>query len=363
MKFPKLAKIIREEVQGKTLDKYIEKFLPTFNALLDSTSNTMTNNVSLRDNVAGQFVDLKNVKGSKLKALEISWMRKDQPLMISLCRLRLVSSSSTNVANAGTVGLSSTWNVGSNIPETHMEEDGRALSAADYPELFAVIGNSFDTQTDPTTGSVMTAPGVGMFRIPNNKGLYKRGAGNSYRSGGTKLVSISVGMYMDDMTAKNGLTGASTTGSGTTASDAHTHTGSGTSSSAGAHVHPLSGRSSPTGFGVYGAARSSNTGTVSDLSGDMTSAGAHTHTYSFTTSSDAHTHTFSVTMTPLLADGDTESRPRSRGVLHVIQVKPIGASSVPVIDPRWGFDGERITCAIAGVADDAEYNVSLWIQA
>lgn len=71
--------------------------------------------------------------------------------------------------------------------------NGAAVLIADYPQLYAVIGTTFNTQIDPTTNSAWAAPAAGSFRLPDFRGLFIRGVGSP--SGGTV---VTLGGFQDD---------------------------------------------------------------------------------------------------------------------------------------------------------------------
>jgi hypothetical protein len=75
--------------------------------------------------------------------------------------------------------------LGSTAPAGFFPMDGRAIKKADYPELFAVLGNTYDTFDGAT------APASDEFRIPKQSvdglGLFMRGVGSS----------VGVGHYED----------------------------------------------------------------------------------------------------------------------------------------------------------------------
>ena len=77
---------------------------------------------------------------------------------------------------------------GSTSPTGWIVCDGAAYSQADYADLFAALGSTYNTQVNPTTGAAWAAPSAGQFRVPDMRGLFLRGEGTA--SGGD---AVSVG--------------------------------------------------------------------------------------------------------------------------------------------------------------------------
>jgi microcystin-dependent protein len=104
---------------------------------------------------------------------------------------------------------------GSTAPQGWHLCDGTVLEQADYAQLFANIGSTWDTFAHPVDGT----PTVGgsQFALPNLKGLYLAGSGDA---GGD---ARSLGVFQNDATDQNGLTVSGGTASGTFASSSHTH--------------------------------------------------------------------------------------------------------------------------------------------
>jgi len=85
---------------------------------------------------------------------------------------------------------------GSTAPVGWMKAEGQVLEKATYPELFANIGSTWDTFNHPVDG--LPTVGGTQFAIPNLKGLYLGGVGNSG-------VNRTLATFQSDSTAKNGL--------------------------------------------------------------------------------------------------------------------------------------------------------------
>jgi hypothetical protein len=71
------------------------------------------------------------------------------------------------------------------------------LEQADYPDLFAALGSTWDSFAHPVDGTPTV--GASQFALPNFKGLYLAGAGDA---GGDDRT---LGVFQDDETAVNGL--------------------------------------------------------------------------------------------------------------------------------------------------------------
>lgn len=135
---------------------------------------------------------------------------------------------------------------------------GQSLSRTAYPDLFAVIGTTFG------------ASSASVFNLPDLRGRVVAG------------LDVDSGGYADRLTSPNSRTlgaagGAQTVTLTETEMPAHTHTLSGTTSSAGAHTHSVNVADTLQTVSTAGV------GSVPDNGGGSTgSAGAHTHTLSGT---------------------------------------------------------------------------------
>lgn len=92
------------------------------------------------------------------------------------------------------LGLVEMW-AGVSVPEGYVLCDGRALSAADYPELYTAIGTTFNTAMS-SGGSLYTTE-AGEFRVPDLRGRFIVGQHDSdddYKrkglGGGKKMVTL-----------------------------------------------------------------------------------------------------------------------------------------------------------------------------
>lgn len=167
---------------------------------------------------------------------------------------------------------------GSTTPSGWIVCDGTAYSQADYPELFAALGNIYNTQINPTTGLAWIAPSAGQFRVPDMRGLFLRGEGTA--SGGD---AVTIGGHQGQKTAKNGI-GAVASGTSLTASV------------------PMSNGGNSNGMWHNGPSISAAAGDGNANGGNL-SAGTGGN----------HTHTVTIT-------GDNETRPVNRGVRYIIKV-------------------------------------------
>jgi len=86
---------------------------------------------------------------------------------------------------------------GSTAPTGWHVCDGTVLEQADYPQLFARLGSTWDTFAHPVDGTPTV--GAGQFALPNLKGLYLAG------SGGNGDSTFSLGSYAEDQIQAFGL--------------------------------------------------------------------------------------------------------------------------------------------------------------
>jgi len=186
--------------------------------------------------------------------------------------------------------------------------DGAVLDQATYPKLYAALGATWDTFAHPVDGT----PGVagGQFALPNLKGLYLAGEGNA---GGDVRT---LGSFQADKTAKNGLSNASSSTSGTAAGQGGGASNTGYTepnvinydNSSGWHI------SNSTGTSGKKALRWQTTG--ANTSGQLR-AQNHRH------SQVAHTHSASSvsgTASAQTISGDTETRPKTAPVNYIIKL-------------------------------------------
>lgn len=196
--------------------------------------------------------------------------------------------------------------------------DGTVLKKADFPDLYAAIGDTWNSFNHPVDG----APTVGgdEFALPNYKGLFLGGVGNN---GST---TYALGTFYDDATGKNGLSTTTTTVSWssnnvTTSSDSHSHTLNNNGAKRLALYSDTQGTNSP------------KTTSSNILSGNSagsalsTTSDSHNHTVNKSSwNSDQNAHGHAVTST------DAETRPKTAAVNYIICIvtnKAGGAMGVP----------------------------------
>ena len=211
--------------------------------------------------------------------------------------------------------------IGDTAPDGWALCHGQELSQATYPALYALIGTKFGSASG------------GMFKLPDLRGAYVRGAGTNAANpswaagvvGGTGGV-VSVALSSSHLPVHaHSFSGTSSTHSG------HQHAQSGTfslssgsaSSSGSGHSHSANiyrytaGRNyntsgggslervstlseSTTGIGMSGGTHSHSVSGSTTISGSTGLAGAHNHTYSGTTSNAGSGSAFS-TLPPFVA--------------------------------------------------------------
>jgi len=167
---------------------------------------------------------------------------------------------------------------------------GQSLLRSAYPQLFAVLGTTYNTQIDPTTGLAWSDPGALYFRVPDYRGLLMRSVGTA-----SGLDTVTVGGYQGHKSAANGLS--------TSLDGAHGHSmnnsaftfdgGSGVGSPAGA----LSNDGPPN----YPYRSTNFAGTWTNLANGVPGG---------TSGNGGHGHGFS---------GDNETRPINKGVYFIIK--------------------------------------------
>lgn len=202
---------------------------------------------------------------------------------------------------------------GASAPAGWLLCQGQELAQADYPDLYAAIGTTWDTARNQSTGVAYSAPSAGNFRVPDLRGVFLRGAGTSDGYAATTL-----GATQDDATAKNGLTNSTSSVS----VSGNKNQFDSNQSSSGGHSHTPSNGWSFVANGTGGAGANISTGGGGYVVNSTTNtAGAHTHTW---------TGTFSATGTAQAQtiSGDTETRPVNVGVNYIIKLWNDAADSV-----------------------------------
>jgi len=181
--------------------------------------------------------------------------------------------------------------------------DGAVLEQADYPDLYGVLGSTWDAFVHPVDGSPVV--GGSQFAIPNLKGLYLSMAGDA---GGD---SRTLGVYQNDATSQNGLTVSGGTASGTFASSSHTHNydGKGTKS-----------------FTAGNGLQYTNGGSVLQLGQTFLTASPNA--------------TSSVSNTPAsISASDSETRPKTAPVNYIIKLYSDKTNAISVgVNPATATD-------------------------
>lgn len=98
---------------------------------------------------------------------------------------------------------------GSTAPSGWAICNGQELNQTTYPDLFALLGSTYNTQTNPTTGSAWAAPSAGNFRVPDLRGIMLKGVGTP--TGGD---AVSLGGYQSDQNRVHAHAFSISTGSG-----------------------------------------------------------------------------------------------------------------------------------------------------
>lgn len=179
--------------------------------------------------------------------------------------------------------------------------NGASLSRTDYPELFAIIKDTYGASDEEH------------FNLPDLRGRTVVGMKSDDtdfntlgKKGGEKTVTLTVEQIPSHTHTFTGT--ASTT---SVESNSHTHTFSGTTSSNGAHSHvstsipSIASNYVDTTTSPFSLKYTLAEGNVNIEKNETTVSGAHTHTFTGTTStsSTTHTHTFTATGTNASAGG------------------------------------------------------------
>lgn len=200
----------------------------------------------------------------------------------------------SDVAPAGSV----TAFAGEVPPDGWLLCQGQELNIADYPALYAAIGTTWNTQTNPTSGSAYSAPAAGKFRLPDFRGSFLRGAGSPH-AGDT----CTVGGHQSQKTAKNGLSNSTSSVSASGNKDQMNRTSSSTGTPSG-YIERKANH--------YTGASSGPSGWYAITAWNSATSHAHTVTYTgtFSTSGTASAQTIT---------GDNETRPLNQGVQYIIK--------------------------------------------
>lgn len=194
---------------------------------------------------------------------------------------------------------------GTTAPPGALACNGASLLRAEYPDLFNVISTTWGS----VDGTHFTLPKL------NDTNRYLRAADGT---------TITVGQYQANVTGPHTHAGAAFSGTTSTESADHTHSGSGTTSGdSNDHVHGYTAPNPALIDIPGGSAGPSVPGTSASNTAGVNAF--HSHTYSFNTSgrSAAHTHTYSGTTGAIPTNTGTgtgtETRPESAGVLICIK--------------------------------------------
>lgn len=167
---------------------------------------------------------------------------------------------------------------GAAAPTGWLLAQGQCVSQTTYAALYSITGSL----------PYNTGCGGGLFKVPDYRGRYLRGAGAPGDGNGGDTVAL--GTFATDKTKANGLTASF---------------GSGSAASAGSHTHAVyqnSGNNVVGGTAIRVAGSDSGPQVRIDQSVDA--SGTHTHT---------------VTGTVTMGTGDSETRPKSYGVNYIIK--------------------------------------------
>jgi microcystin-dependent protein len=100
---------------------------------------------------------------------------------------------------------------GSTIPSGWLLCDGTDISTTTYAKLYVVIGNTYNTQINPTTGNQWVAPNG--FRLPDYRGSFLRGVGTSVNGSATTLAGWQTDQFQEH--SHNVIGGGGTGGTNT----------------------------------------------------------------------------------------------------------------------------------------------------
>ncbi|HEY9661948.1 MAG TPA: phage tail protein, partial [Allocoleopsis sp.] len=98
---------------------------------------------------------------------------------------------------------------GATVPTGWLECDGSSYSQTLYPDLYATLGSTWATCTNPLTGSAYSAPTAGNFRVPDLRGTFLRGVGTF--SDGIGTDTTLAGYQADQMQGHYHAGGAAST--------------------------------------------------------------------------------------------------------------------------------------------------------
>ena len=176
--------------------------------------------------------------------------------------------------------------------------DGSTLSRTTYALLFARLGGA---------SSPWGLPDGSTFKLPDFRGVFMRGAGSQTIS--SKVFTGTLGTKAVDTTAKNGLTTAVSTVSGTVGGTTNAggvdHSHAAGNDSAYAVIKGSGSNVGGTGYGII-SLPSATTGTAS----------AYSHSHAFTSTAGST----SMTAAAQAISGDAETAPANVGVNYIIRL-------------------------------------------
>lgn len=118
-------------------------------------------------------------------------------------------------------------NAASSPPTGWLLCNGQEVSKTTYADLFAAIGTTWDTATNPLTGSAQASPSTGNFRVPNLQGVFLRGVADYSGSGAYNTANdVTLGAYRVDQVQEFGVRINTQAGGGTGAGTDYPTTGS-----------------------------------------------------------------------------------------------------------------------------------------
>jgi microcystin-dependent protein len=176
---------------------------------------------------------------------------------------------------------------GGSAPSGWLLCDGSSYSTTTYAKLFGIIGSTYNTQINPSTGAAYTSPGAGLFRVPDYRSLFLRGTGTNNLG-----VTLALGDWQTHGTNKNALALTNTTvaSAGMSANSTHSHS--------------VNLRTGTQAFQVIGTGNSCDSATP----------------YNTNTNSADVSHVHNVTSNVSMSNGDTETRPQNKAVNYIIKV-------------------------------------------
>lgn len=240
-----------------------------------------------------------------------------------------INTLSTLVINAVPVG-SVVMIFTNTVPLNYLICDGSVLAQTDYPELWAVLGTLYCSNTVNTTVD---------FQLPDLRGEFIRGLDRGRGVDLNRTLDIAPQQFSTALPVSQSFT-TDTQGAHTHTTDtqgAHTHT----TDIQGAHTHTTNSAGAHTHSMTFNTAVQSGSSTqclsVPNFDGQVTqftnSAGAHTHTtdsqgnHSHTTDSQgAHTHSISIDglhTHDIISGGDSETRPLNHACNFIIKAKSL----------------------------------------